>query len=237
MGQFTSKQWNEMTEVNKAMEETEREHQKDKQSSGGKKSSFTSRVKTRILRSDPRSASDDVTRTPIAVDHGAGQCETPVRTMTLIDPRSPGCVLGGDNVFQRTPILVMEKEEGSEVRTPARGSSIPPFSLPDTPCEDTPVSDSPLIIKSQTMKTSTPTTVPLNYKTGQPSNLLQGRLREAAEAAMKDQDMMISAPAEGDFTEQSDQSKDFTEEKNETRDEPSESTDLIDDNNQSSLII
>ena len=105
----------------------------------------------------------------------AEQCETPVRTMTLIDPRSPGCNLGGEKVFQRTPILVVQKEAGGEgeLVTPARGSSIPPFKLPETPCEDTPVSDSPLIIKTKTMKTSTPTTVPLNYKTGQPSNLLQ----------------------------------------------------------------
>ena len=133
------------------------------------------------MSADPRSASDEVTRTPIAVDRGAEsetgseQCETPVRTMTLIDPRSPGCNLGGEKVFQRTPILVMQKESGAEgeVATPARGSSIPPFSLPETPCEDTPVSDSPLIIKTKAMKTSTPTTVPLNYKTGQPSNLLQ----------------------------------------------------------------
>ena len=135
------------------------------------------------MLADPRSASDEVTRTPIAVDRGAEtesetgseQCETPVRTMTLIDPRSPGCNLGGEKVFQRTPILVMQKESGAEgeVATPARGSSIPPFSLPETPCEDTPVSDSPLIIKTKAMKTSTPTTVPLNYKTGQPSNLLQ----------------------------------------------------------------
>lgn len=120
-----------------------------------------------------------MTRTPIAVDNGdeTEQCETPVRTMTLIDPRSPGCNLGGEKVFQRTPILVVQKESGGEgeVVTPARGSSIPPFKLPETPCEDTPVSDSPLIIKTKTMKTSTPTTVPLNYKTGQPSNLLQVR--------------------------------------------------------------
>ena len=50
MGQFTSKQWDEMTEVNKVVEEAkEEEHQK--QSAGGKKSSLSQRVKTRILRS------------------------------------------------------------------------------------------------------------------------------------------------------------------------------------------
>ena len=49
MGQYTSKQWNEMTEVNKAAEKSE--EQKQKQSSGGKKSSLTSRVKSRVLKS------------------------------------------------------------------------------------------------------------------------------------------------------------------------------------------
>lgn len=50
MGQFTSKQWDEMTEVNKVVEEA-KEEQQQKQSAGGKKSSLSQRVKTRILRS------------------------------------------------------------------------------------------------------------------------------------------------------------------------------------------
>ena len=95
---------------------------------------------------DPRSASEDVSRTPIAVEPVGEKCETPVRTMTLIDPRSPGCAVGGEVGVERTPILVMQKDQ---------------------------VSDSPFIIKSQALKTSTPTTVPLNYKTGQPSDFLQ----------------------------------------------------------------
>ena len=49
MGQYTSKQWNEMTEVNRATEKSE--EQKQKQSSGGKKNSLTSRVKSRVLKS------------------------------------------------------------------------------------------------------------------------------------------------------------------------------------------
>ena len=123
---------------------------------------------------DPRSASEDVSRTPIAVEPVGEKCETPVRTMTLIDPRSPGCAVGGEVGVERTPILVMQKDQaGGAVSTPARGSAIPAFSLPETPCEDSPVSDSPFIIKSQALKTSTPTTVPLNYKTGQPSDFLQ----------------------------------------------------------------
>ena len=127
-----------------------------------------------ISPADPRSASEEVSRTPIAVEPVGEKCETPVRTMTLIDPRSPGCAVGGETGVERTPILVMQKDQaGGAVSTPARGSAIPPFSLPETPCEDSPVSDSPFIIKSKALKTSTPTTVPLNYKTGQPSDFLQ----------------------------------------------------------------
>ena len=131
-------------------------------------------VSEHVSPADPRSASEDVSRTPIAVEPVGEKCETPVRTMTLIDPRSPGCAVGGEAGVERTPILVMQKDQaGGAVSTPARGSSIPPFSLPETPCEDSPGSDSPFIIKSQALKTSTPTTVPLNYKTGQPSDFLQ----------------------------------------------------------------
>ena len=110
----------------------------------------------------------------------ATACDTPVKTMALIDPRSPGCVLGGEVVVERTPILVMQKknEAGageSGENTPIRGSSIPQFQLPETPdSDDTPVSDSPLVLKTKTNKTSTPSTIPLtNPKTKQPSNLLQ----------------------------------------------------------------
>ena len=129
--------------------------------------------------------SEDVDRTPIAVESkgtSGGACDTPVKTMALIDPRSPGCVLGGEVVVERTPILVMQKKEQEANETPMRGSSIPHFSLPDTPDlilndpdeTETPISDSPLVLKTKTMKTSTPTTIPLtNNKAGQPSNLLQ----------------------------------------------------------------
>ena len=80
----------------------------------------------------------------------------------------------------------MQKKEQEANETPMRGSSIPHFSLPDTPGlmrdtpgndpdeTETPISDSPLVLKTKTMKTSTPTTIPLtNNKAGQPSNLLQ----------------------------------------------------------------
>jgi len=174
MGGFASKQWNEMTEVNDAQEEVEAELKTTN------KKSLKDRFRTRILRSDPRSASEGVDRTPITVER---PCETPVRTQ-LVDPRSPGG-LGGEVVLERTPLLVLQK---SEEGTPLRGAIPPPFSLPVTPSCDTPISDSP-VIQSKALVTSTPTTIPLVQKTrpgDQPANLLQERLREAAIAAMKD---------------------------------------------------
>ena len=44
--------------------------------------SFRDKLRTRILRSDPRSCSDGLDRTPIAVDRP--ECETPVQ-VGLID--------------------------------------------------------------------------------------------------------------------------------------------------------
>jgi len=214
MGISASKQWNEMNEINQALEEaTQAEKQRKPSGSGSEeKKSFKNRFKTKILKTDPRSASDDVTRTPIAAADNS--CETPVKTMALIDPRSPGCVLGGEVVVERTPILVMQKKEDTAaVDTPIRGSTIPPFNLQDTPdTEDSetpaPTSDSPLIMKTQTNKTSTPSTIPLtNSKAGQPSNLLQERMKEAAKTALKDQEGSItSAPAaaDSDFLDESD---------------------------------
>ena len=207
--------------------------------------------------SDPRSASDDVTRTPIAA---AENCETPVKTLALIDPRSPGCVLGGEVVVERTPILVMSKKDETSGDTPMRGSTIPPFQLPasDTSGDNdvetpAPTSDSPLIMKTQNNKTSTPSTIPLTHsKSGQPSNLLQvrwfkiiqttettniqqlfvqERLKEAASAAMKDQSDVgggaAPAAAGGEFLDDSD-----LKHENDISD-----TEVRSDNNDSSLII
>jgi len=165
-----------MNEVNDAQEEAEKELKTSSQ-----KKSLKDRFRTRILRSDPRSASDDVNRTPIAVER---PCETPVKTQ-LEDPRSPGVVLGGEVVLERTPLLVMHKSDDG---TPIRGAVPPPFSLPSTPSSDTTTNDSPLL-KSKSLVTSTPATIPLIQKPrlgDQPVNLLQERLREAAIAAMKD---------------------------------------------------
>ena len=95
----SKKQWNEMTEVDEAIKEAEN---KRKTSSADNKS-LKNRIKTKVLREDPRSASEEVDRTPIAVKNGqcAADTDTPVKTMALIDPRSPGCVLGreGHGIF------------------------------------------------------------------------------------------------------------------------------------------
>jgi len=175
MGGFASKQWSEMNEVNDAQEEAEKELK-----TASHKKSLKDKFRTRILRSDPRSASDDVNRTPIAVER---PCDTPVKTQ-LEDPRSPGVVLGGEVVLERTPLLVMQKSEDG---TPIRGAVPPPFSLPSTPASDSTINDSPLV-QSKALVTSTPATIPLVQKPrvgDQPVNLLQERLKEAAIAAMK----------------------------------------------------
>lgn len=248
MGISASKQWDEMNEVKQALDEAAAENQmKDSTSTAsgsGEKKSFKSKLRSRILKSDPRSASEGVDRTPIAVDSGSGAasavtaCDTPVKTLSLIDPRSPGCVLGGEVVVERTPILVMQKknEAGeSGENTPIRGSSIPQFQLPETPdSEETPVSDSPLLLKTKTNKTSTPSTIPLtNPKTKQPSNLLQSRLREAADAAIKDKEVsdVHTAAAAGEFFDSSDVRHEDASREN------SQNILVVSDNNESSLII
>ena len=80
MGGIASK-WDEMNEVNEAQEEVDNEQKT-------RKKSLTDRLKTRILRSDPRSASEGVDRTPIAIER---PCETPVRPpKELVDPSHQG---------------------------------------------------------------------------------------------------------------------------------------------------
>jgi len=96
MGVFNSKQWDEMLEVNGLEEEAEQKTRKDKLS-------LRDKVRTRILRTDPRSASDEVERTPIAVQKNSDS-ETPLqpKLKTLaVDPRSP-------SALERTPIVVEE---------------------------------------------------------------------------------------------------------------------------------
>ena len=101
-----------MNQVNEAQEHAEKEQYI-------RKKILTDRFKTQILKSDPRSASEGVDRTPITVERN---CETPVRNPTeLVDPRSPGVVLGGEVVLERTPLLVMQRPDSDDsISTPLR---------------------------------------------------------------------------------------------------------------------
>jgi hypothetical protein len=105
-----------------------------------RKVSIREKLRTRILRSDPRSASDGVDRTPIAISkqNGAGatgvaamaeaasasEMNTPenkLKTLSLVDPRSPGVEI------DRTPIQIEEPVRrrvlaGDECETPVRAA-------------------------------------------------------------------------------------------------------------------
>jgi len=191
MGGAISKSWNEMTEVQEAAEEAEL---KEKEKAGGKVK-LRDRIRTRILRADPRSLSEDVSRTPIAVERNQSEGDTPMKTQVQ-DPRSPGTM----GAVDRTPIVVLAPKDGA---TPLRGAPPPAFELPpttpqcDTPdpedlrwpagMEDDPypLPRSPLPIKLL-LSTSTPTTIPLGGKAAQPSNLLADRLRGEALLALRE---------------------------------------------------
>jgi len=207
MGAFSSKQWDEMLEVNKMEEESKAEMAKEKKS-------LRDRVRTKILRSDPRSATDDVDRTPIAVEKSAGTPDTPVlhKLKTLdADPRSPGGV-------ERTPIVVEERRVGrravlpsDDVRTPVRGNPPPALSLLSTDLLDSPAaaggddprSPSHLAEHPRTpITTDTPATIDLDkvpvmdklQMKGQPRQVLQDKFREAV-TALQDQLEDEAAPA------------------------------------------
>jgi len=179
------------------------------------KKSLRDRVRTKILRSDPRSATDDVDRTPIAVEKSAGTPDTPVhhKLKTLdADPRSPGGV-------ERTPIVVEERRVGrravlpsDDVRTPVRGNPPPALSLLstddllDSPAGggDDPRSPSHLADHPRTpITTDTPATIDLDkvpvimdklQMKGQPRQVLQDKFREAV-TALQDQLEEEAAPA------------------------------------------
>eukprot|EP00092_Neocalanus_flemingeri_P097506 GFUD01124270.1.p1 GENE.GFUD01124270.1~~GFUD01124270.1.p1 ORF type:complete len:217 (+),score=75.87 GFUD01124270.1:104-754(+) len=150
------------------------------------KKTFAGRLRSKILRGEPLSASTGLDRTPIAVQ---SSCQTPVK-MLLGDPRSPG-MWAGDVGVERTPLLVTQKrEDRQEGRLNGKGVIPPAFSLPIPLGEDTlqlldsgdPRSPAPGLLEPRTPITSNPPT-----KTDdQPASLLQVRLREAASAAMKD---------------------------------------------------
>ena len=122
---------------------------------------------------------------PIAVERS---CDTPVKMM-LVDPRSPGMVMG-DRGIARTPLLVTQKREEQEERKCGRGVIPPAFSLPYTPSEDSllssgdPRSPAPTSLGPRTPITSVPP--PIKTLDHQPVNMLQEKMKEAAVAAMMD---------------------------------------------------
>jgi hypothetical protein len=153
------------------------------------KQSFAGRLRSKILRSPPSSVSlsgeeEEVTSKPIAVERS---CDTPVKMM-LVDPRSPGMVMG-DRGVTRTPLLVTQKREEQEERKCGRGVIPPAFSLPDPPSEDSllssgdPRSPAPSTLGPRTPITSNP---PPIKSLDQPVNMLQEKMKEAAVAAMID---------------------------------------------------
>lgn len=134
MGNLTSRQWAEMTEL----QEAEKEKKKQEEQESKERRSFRDKLRTRILRNDPRSVTDGMERTPIAIEKtsASSDCDTPVQSkmklLSLVDPRSPG---GG---VTRTPIVV---EEGVRRRvlgddempdTPLRGQVPPAITIPST---------------------------------------------------------------------------------------------------------
>jgi len=121
MGGLTSKHWEEMNELQQA------EQAANQPTPAKERKSFRDKIRTRILRTDPRSVSDDMVRTPILkVTKSSSESETPGQNsetpgqnpiVSLVDPRSPGGV-------DRTPIVVEQ--------------SVRRRVLPDDVC-DTPV--------------------------------------------------------------------------------------------------
>jgi len=184
MGASLHKQWQEMGEVEDAGKEREvREKEGNKQG----KIKLKDRLRTKILRGDPRSASEDVSRTPIAVSKSEVDTsnDTPLKTLVQ-DPRSPGL----QGAVDRTPIVVLAAKE--ETGTPHRGCVPPSFELPPTtPQCDTPDFDDPrspaLMTPRTPVTTSTPTTIPLGLKDQtQPCNLLAEKLRGEALAKLRE---------------------------------------------------
>lgn len=165
-----------MLEV-KEMEETE-------QAKAEKKTTPILDKRTKVLRADPRSASEGVDRTPIAVER-QNDLDTPVllsyspllpklKTLAL-DPRSP-CGL------ERTPIVVEEERpsRGSEkdlLRRVLNVNDSPSSS--STPIRSSLASSSSL---ESSLTTSTPVMSTVNSDRGQPRKLLQNQFRGNLEA-------------------------------------------------------
>lgn len=196
MGNYTSKNWEEMTEM------TEAQHEKEVSMEHQKKKSLREKIRTRILRTDPRSASEGVDRTPIAVERQTDpNLETPAQARLKIlslDPRSPG------GEVERTPIVVEEPVRrrlvDDECSTPLRGHVPPSLTIPGgdsigrSPLlidngEEDPRSPSTEAPRTPIYAQDSPLTIDLGRlqigekekrsDRGQPSQILQNRLRTA----------------------------------------------------------
>lgn len=208
-----SKQWNEMNEVAEATAATNARTESEardsdeegKQVLKGHKKSLRQRLRTRLLKKDPRSKSEGVDRTPIAVN-GIGRdnpdnsltCTPTTQPTTMLeDPRSPavGGQVGGG--VERTP-LVVKSSCDKDTRTPVRGSAPPTFELPPpTPCTSEDPESPPQLARSCPI-VSTPATIPLVPNKEQPSILLASRLRETVLTAMREQQVSSTPPAAGE---------------------------------------
>lgn len=233
MGNLTSRTWQEMTELQQA--EQERHHRQrlprgetaDSNMAEDVKEnrSLRQKLRTRILRTDPRSATDGMERTPIAVAKTGQNTDTPVQVETKmkrlsLDPRSPGGLEG----VERTPILVEDSVRrrvlDDDCCTPVRGQvpaainlgdrspfiieteeavdpRSPSLESPRTPITSTPAID---LLPRHSTEHSTPQTIDLHKleeqsaspsatttavsvtkraDKGQPSRILQDRLKSA----------------------------------------------------------
>jgi len=191
MGVFSSKQWNEMLEVQE-MEEEEKAKTEKKRSPAPDK-------RTKVLRADPRSPTEEVNRTPIAVER-QNDLDTPVllsyspllpKLKTLaVDPRSPS----GPDGLDRTPIVVEERNSRGSEKDLRRGSEKDMLRrvLNDSLSTSTPIRSS-LASSSNSMDspltTSTPVMSPITKDEGakkcdrgQPRKLLQNQFRGNLEA-------------------------------------------------------
>ena len=177
MGAIVGKQQNESIDVADANEENQSESEVKVM-----KKTFACRLRTKILRGDPRSASDDgLDRTPIVKERS---CDTLVKLL-LVDPRSPG-MMTGDGV-----VVTQKRESRQEGKMPGRGVIPPALSLPNPLSEDSlpildsgdPRSPAPGFIEPRTPITAI---TPIKTAVNQPASLLHERMKEAATAAMKE---------------------------------------------------
>lgn len=215
---------------------TEAQNEKEEAMEHQKKKSFRDRIRTRILRTDPRSASEGVDRTPIAIERqGDPNLDTPVqaRLKTLSqDPRSPGGEL------ERTPIVVEEPVRrrivDDECSTPLRGHVPPSLTIPGTDSigrspllidsgEEDPRSPSSIAPRTPIYSQDSPLTIDLGRlqlgekekrsDRGQPSQILQNRLRNALQEGTQG---LFTPPAAGEHSYQELESDDSLQSSNDS---------------------